>query len=208
MHWNRWGPAFGFLLALESFGQAANAQATARASLDLPTIARQGERWLVSVAGERLPDGQTAIVSTPREHEKEGRPRPEQLYPTPRVSLIARNWTGALTIAGGGTVMDAVRPLRSTRMMLGRVGLPVGNIAPFAQAGLGLWRADPDALAVLVNDTEYALTFGTGFELTIGRRSAVGLECDYTAFYREGRQPQYLPFGQVVAAFAAMKAEF
>src|SRR5262245_16872337 len=63
----------------------------------------------------------------------------------PKVSLVARDWGTARSIAGGPiTLTDALRVSRSNRMVLSRIRLGEGRIIPFAQFGLGQWRVDTD----------------------------------------------------------------
>ena len=130
-------------------------------------------------------------------------------YPRPRLSVVARDWDQSLTLSGpSGFVMDRVRISRSTRMMFGRARLDVGRFVPYVQAGFGLWRPDRDAAPLFMADTEYATQLGAGAEFRIASRGVLALESDYTIFYRETREPQFIPSPKVLGGFAGLRAEF
>src|SRR5262249_22733132 len=58
-------------------------------------------------------------------------PRKSDLQPRLRLSLIARDWRGAISIAGRGTIpTDQIRLTRSSRMLIGRISVGEGPILP------------------------------------------------------------------------------
>lgn len=127
----------------------------------------------------------------------------------PRLSLVARDWTGSRELWGAMTVTDELRPARSSRMVVSRLRLAEGLVVPFAQLGLGQWRVDPTLMPSLPREQELAAQAGLGFELALSRATAVALEADWTLLLPTG-------YGDVIAdthpafwgACVAMRSRF
>jgi hypothetical protein len=98
----------------------------------------------------------------------------------PRMSLVARDWAGSRGLWGDMTATDELRPTRSNRMVVSRVRLADGLVAPFAQLGLGEWRVDPTIMPALPREQELAAQAGLGFELSLSRETVVAFEADWT----------------------------
>ncbi len=98
----------------------------------------------------------------------------------PRMSLVARDWTGSRGLVGDMTATDELRPTRSNRMVVSRLRLAEGRIVPFAQLGVGQWRVDPTVMPLLPREQELAAQGGLGFELTLSRATALAVEADWT----------------------------
>jgi hypothetical protein len=75
---------------------------------------------------------------------------------------------------------DELRPTRSNRMVVSRVRLADGLVAPFAQLGLGEWRVDPTVLPALPPEQELAAQAGLGFEVSLSPATVVAFEADWT----------------------------
>jgi hypothetical protein len=128
---------------------------------------------------------------------------------TPHLSLVARDWGGVQMLLGGHVALtDQLRLSRSSRMVVSRVRLADGRIAPFAQIGLGQWRVDTDLMPVLPRDTELATQLGGGFELKLAPRWRLALQIDYTVLYREGHEPQQVAGTRLWGSFLGMHAAF
>jgi hypothetical protein len=112
---------------------------------------------------------------------------------TPRLTLVARDWSGAQLFAGRLSLTDQIRLIRSSRMVLGRVRFGSGRLAPFSQIGLGQWRIDGDLMPAMPHKVEPAGQLGGGFELRLGSRAVVALEADYTLLCPLDDSPQALP---------------
>jgi hypothetical protein len=126
----------------------------------------------------------------------------------PRVSLVARDWGTARSIAGGPiTLTDAVRVSRSNRMVLSRIRLGEGRVVPFAQLGLGQWRVDTDVVQ-LKRDEEVAVQFGGGVELRLVGTWRVAAETDMTVLYREAREAHQAVAPHLFGTFLASRVEF
>jgi hypothetical protein len=127
---------------------------------------------------------------------------------SPHLSLVARDWSGAQLLVGHLMLTDQVRLSRSCRMVLSRVRLADGRIAPFGQIGLGQWRVDTDLMPAMHGDSKLAGQLGGGFELAVSRRAALALEIDYTLPYHEHGDPEWQPAAQPWVAFVAAHARF
>ena len=183
-------------------GAASTANASdVRPSLDIARLAKQSAAWIES---QKRPNTvvDALALTPPRERDR-------AFYPRPRISIVARDWNQSITVGGSDRlVMDRVRLSRSTRMMFARARLELDRLVPYAQAGLGQWRPDRDAVTLLLADTENAAQLGAGAEFRVAPRGALALECDYTMFYRETHEPQFIAPPQVLAGFAVMRVEF
>jgi hypothetical protein len=127
---------------------------------------------------------------------------------SPHVSLVARDWGGAQLLVGHLSLTDQVRLSRSSRMVISRVRLPGGRLAPFAQIGLGQWRIDTDLMPVLPHDVELAGQLGGGFELSLAPHTVLAIEADYTILYREQHEPQHVSGPHLWGTFLAARALF
>ena len=128
---------------------------------------------------------------------------------TPHVSLVARDWSGVQLLVGGHVALtDQYRLTRSSRMIVSRVRLADGRVAPFAQLGLGQWRVDTDFVPILPRDTELATQLGGGFEVKLASRWLLAVEMDCTVLYREQHEPQMVSSPHVWGAFLASRATF
>lgn len=127
---------------------------------------------------------------------------------TPHLSLVARDWSGVQLLMGGHvSVTDQLRLSRSSRMVVSRVRLADGRLAPFLQVGLGQWRVDTDLMPVLPRDVELATQIGGGFELSLAPRWRLAIEYDYTVLYREDHRPEQIS-PRIWGAFVATRASF
>ncbi|MDB4943132.1 MAG: hypothetical protein JWP97_2666 [Labilithrix sp.] len=109
----------------------------------------------------------------------------------PKFSLVARDWSSAFRVAGGGerlALVDALRLTSSTRMVMGRVRLNASRISPFVQVGVGQWRIDPYLLPLTQKFTEIAAQAAIGLEMRVVGTWQVGLETSTTMLYREYRE--------------------
>jgi hypothetical protein len=105
----------------------------------------------------------------------------------PRVSLVARDWRNARILSGDVLALtDKMRVTGSSRMVLGRIYLGGGRIAPFAQLGAGEWRVDRDIVPNYSCDQERAAQIGFGIESKVSRIAALAVETDYTVLMRDG----------------------
>jgi hypothetical protein len=98
----------------------------------------------------------------------------------PRMSLVARDWTGSRGLWGAMTATDELRPARSNRMVVSRLRLAEGRVVPFAQLGAGQWRVDPTVMPSLPREQELAAQGGFGFELRLSSMTSVAAEADWT----------------------------
>jgi hypothetical protein len=167
--------------------------------------------------GTRAADGKIATAaSTPAVTSVSYRPLdkpsveapPVILNPPIRLSLVARDWGRAYGIAGRTTVTDELRLSRSSRMLVGRAKLDLGNFQPFIHVALGEWRYDPTLLPILPSNQEYASQTAAGFELRIAKYARIAVEVDHTLLLRETREPQNNPEANVFGAFAVMSAKY
>jgi hypothetical protein len=126
----------------------------------------------------------------------------------PRVSLVARDWGGALLLAGHMTLTDQMRLSRSNRMVVTRLRVADGRLTPFTQLGLGQWRVDTNILPALPHDVEDAAQLAAGFELALAPRAVVAVETDLTILYRSTHEPQMFCSPDLWGAFLAARAEF
>jgi hypothetical protein len=96
-----------------------------------------------------------------------------------RWSLIARDWNESRPLMGPSTAIDEVKTWRSRRMVLMRVKLTVGPLAPFAQIGLGEWRIDPDAPS-LPHVSLTAGQMGIGLAYALASTISIVVQADCT----------------------------
>jgi hypothetical protein len=127
---------------------------------------------------------------------------------SPHLSLVARDWGGSQLLMGHASVTDTVRLSRSSRMVISRLRLANGRVAPFVQVGFGQWRIDTDLMPVLPRDTELAVQFGGGFEVSVARGWALAIATDYTVLYRESHEPQNIVMPRLWGTFLATRAQF
>jgi hypothetical protein len=124
-------------------------------------------------------------------------------------SFVARDWREAYSITDGHPlVFDRVRLVRSSRMAVSRLSLTEGRIVPFAEVSVGQWRLDPDLMPTMPRDTELAAQLAVGVEMRIAPSCAVAWNMERTSIYREGRDRQTVPVTNIIASFAALRAEF
>jgi hypothetical protein len=98
----------------------------------------------------------------------------------PRLSLVARDWAESRRLLGDMGLTDELRPTRSSRMVVSRVRLVDGRVAPFAQLGLGEWRVDTTLLPALPHERVLAAQAGLGFELALAHDTVAAFEADWT----------------------------
>jgi hypothetical protein len=128
---------------------------------------------------------------------------------SPRLSLVARDWGATQLLAGAHAIpTDLLRLDRSSRMVVSRMLLGEGRVAPFAQMGLGQWRIDTSLMPGMPQDVELAMQLATGFELKLTRSWKVALEADYTVLYREEHEPQMITSPWLWGAVLATRATF
>ncbi len=196
----RFGVASAIACAVALMPSVARADDTSSANLDFSKLA------------DAIRDGGAALF--PREgYGSRGGVLPQQdverwLGVTPHVSLVARDWSGVQLLMGGHvSLTDQLRLSRSSRMVVSRVRLADGRLAPFMQLGLGQWRVDTDLVPVLPRDVELATQMGGGFELRLAPRWRLAIEYDYTVLYREERGPEQIS-PRIWGAFLATHASF
>jgi hypothetical protein len=128
----------------------------------------------------------------------------------PNVSLVARDWGSAKSLAGGPIALtDAMRVSRSCRMVLSRIRLGVGRVVPFAQLGIGQWRVDQDIVPHLPRSVEVAGQVGGGVELHLVKGIELAVETDLTVLFREGmREPQQVVAPHLWGTFLAARFEY
>jgi hypothetical protein len=120
------------------------------------------------------------------------RPQSALMRTVPRMSIVARDWGASQPLFGPLGPTDQLRLSRSLRMVVARLRLGGGRIAPFAQIGFGQWRVDTSVVA-MPNDEELAGQVGGGLELHVVRGVVVALEGSCTMLYREGSERVGLP---------------
>ena len=98
----------------------------------------------------------------------------------PRLSLVARDWAGSRQLVGDLALTDELRPSHSSRMVVSRVKLAEGRVAPFAQLGLGEWRVDTSMFPTLPREHVLAGQAGLGFELSLSADTVVAFETGWT----------------------------
>ncbi|HLK41261.1 MAG TPA: hypothetical protein VKU41_31135 [Polyangiaceae bacterium] len=142
----------------------------------------------------------------------EGTPAPTStmrwLGASPDFSIVARDWGSTQLLVGRLSLTDQSRVTRSSRMVVMRVRLTDGMLAPFAQLGLGQWRIDNDLLPTLPRDVELAGQLGGGFDLALARDVVLAVEGDYTLLYREQHEPQMVLGPHVWTTLLAARARF
>lgn len=106
-----------------------------------------------------------------------------------QVAILARDWQGSTRLLGSHLcATDALRVSRSSRMLLARILLSDGRIAPFAQLGFGQWRVDPELLPLVRSETEIAGQIGLGIDVPLAPHAGLAFETDYTVLYREAHE--------------------
>jgi hypothetical protein len=124
------------------------------------------------------------------------------------LALVARDWGGARGLLGGLSLMDRLRPIRSTRMLVTRARLSDGRVTPFIQMGLGQWRIDTDLMPALRRDVELAGQFGGGIEISLTPSAVIALEADETILYRAQHEPQMACQPRIWNSLLAARVEF
>ena len=127
---------------------------------------------------------------------------------SPQLSIVARDWGKSQRLLGYLGPTDLLRLSRSSRMVVTRVRLGHGRIAPFAQLGVGQWRVDTSVLATLPSDVEVAAQVGAGFELRLAPGAVLALELDGTTLYREAHEPQMVACPRMWGGLVAGRAVF
>jgi hypothetical protein len=181
---------------------AARADQPAALSLDVTKVIESSYAWF---AGRAKPVRAPANADKPAAAPASEKP---VLNPPLRMSLVARDWSGAYDIAGGTMVSDDVRLSRSSRMVLTRVRADLGRVQPYLHAGIGEWRYDPAILTLLPRNQEYATQLAAGFELRVAKYARLAVEADYTILCRETREPQNNPVPRVLGAYAVLNTKF
>ncbi|HXX69766.1 MAG TPA: hypothetical protein VEK07_21470 [Polyangiaceae bacterium] len=133
---------------------------------------------------------------------------PRQSGPGPRVSLVARDWSGAGVLVGRPSPTDLIRLSHSSRMLVTRVRATEGALVPFVQAGLGQWRIDTDLLPAFRPDVELAAQPGAGFEARLSPFVVIAVETDYTILYRQEHEPQMVCRPRFWGSFLAARGHF
>jgi len=124
-------------------------------------------------------------------------------------SFVARDWRHSYSLTDGKALLfDRIRLISSSRMAVQRVSLAGGRLLPYAEVSFGQWRVDPELMPYIHTDNELAAQIAAGFEVHVAPRAAFAWDIERTSMYRDPRDPQNLPFVNVVASFAALRAEF
>ena len=148
----------------------------------------------------------------PSEYDRLDAPDPSGpvrwLGASPRISLIARDWGDSQRLVGRLALVDQMRPTRSSRMIVTRLRLSDGRIAPFAQVGLGEWRVDTTVVPTLPGDRAFAGQIGAGFELQVSSQWVVALENDWTILHTEDDAMRAVAQPTLWGAFIASRARF
>jgi hypothetical protein len=127
---------------------------------------------------------------------------------SPSLALVARDWGVSQLLWGHLTVADQLRLSRSSRMVVSRLRLAGGRLAPFAQLGVGQWRVDTSVVPSLPSDVALAGQVGGGLEMQVSPRAAIALQGDCTLLYREGREPTSLAARPLWGTLLAARARF
>jgi hypothetical protein len=188
------------------------------ALLVTPRIAHAGEGAIrLEVDWSKLEPimiaGPSAFLSrektTTGAHLGEDDPTERWLQMSPRLSFVARDWGSTQLVAGAHAMpTDLLRLDRASRMVIGRMLLGEGRVAPFAQLGLGQWRIDTSLMPAMPQDVELAMQVSTGFEFRITRTWSFALEGDYTILYREVHEPQMVTSPHLWGSILAMRSTF
>ncbi len=181
---------------------AAHAESPVALSLDVAKVIESSYSWL---QGREKPARPFTLRDKPAETPETAKPL---LTPPLRVSMVARDWSGAYSLSGGTLVSDQVRLSRSSRMVLTRVRADLGRIQPYVHTGLGEWRYDPAILTLLPRNQEYAIQLAAGFEYRVAKHARLAVEADYTILCREAREPQNNPVPRVLGGYAVLHAKF
>jgi hypothetical protein len=189
------------LVALSASRSARAADSPLRLSVDwskLEAVIRDGSK--VVMPREKTTTGAHLGEDDPTEH---------WLQMSPRLSFVARDWGATQLVAGAHAIpTDLLRLDRASRMVVGRMLLGEGRVAPFAQMGLGQWRIDTSLMPGMPQDVELAMQLATGFELRMTRTWGLALEGDYTILYREVHEPQMITSPHLWGSILAMRATF
>jgi hypothetical protein len=158
-------------------------ETVAAPKMTLLDLALDGNRFVTGAMSGMAPSGReaasdTSMNATPAEP-------PPLVDLLPRASIVARDWTGSVKVAGRTTLLDDLRPAASHRMVLARIASDA-RLSPFAQVGAGEWRVDPVLFPALPTRQAYAASFGAGLDLRTNAGFQVAGEVDYTFFHREG----------------------
>lgn len=180
----------------------AHAESPVALSLDVNKVIESSYAWL---QGREKPVRPYALRDKPAESPESPKPL---LTPPLRVSMVARDWSGAYSLSGGTMVSDEVRLSRSSRMVLTRVRADLGRIQPYVHTGLGEWRYDPAILTLLPRNQEYAIQLAAGFEYRVAKHARLAVEADYTILCRESREPQNNPVPRVLGGYAVLHTRF
>ncbi len=181
------------------------ASGTARAGE--PRLSLEWERLadLLRSGTQALARGQAPVLVRPESTSGED----EHLVDmTPRLTLVARDWSGAQLVSGRLALTDQIRLIRSSRMVVSRLHLGSGRLAPFAQVGLGQWRIDGDLLPGMPHTLETAGQLGAGFELKLLSRAVVAVEVDDTILCPLDGEREIVPDIQIWAASLVARAVF
>lgn len=196
----------GAWLAAAALGAAASSVAgTAEASE--PRLSIQWERLadVLQSGTQALARGQAPVLVRPESTSGEDERFVDM---APRLTLVARDWSGAQLVSGRLALTDQIRLIRSSRMVLSRLRLGSGRLAPFAQVGVGQWRIDGDLLPGMPHDMETAAQLGAGFELKVRPRAVIAVEVDDTVLCPLDGHPQIVPDTHLWAASLVARAVF
>jgi hypothetical protein len=133
---------------------------------------------------------------------------PRWVGTTPRASLVARDWAESQRLVGRLALVDQMRPTRSSRMIVTRLRLADGRIAPFAQVGLGEWRVDTTVVPTLQGERAFAGQIGAGFELQVSSQWVFAVENDWTIMRTEDDAMRSVMQPTLWSAFIASRARF
>ena len=187
-----------------SMPRSARAESPFRLRVDwskLEIIMREGPSAIFPK--ERHPSSATSA------HLGEDDPIEHWMEMSPRLSLVARDWGATELLVGAHAIpTDLLRLDRSSRMVISRMLLGDGRVAPFAQLGLGQWRIDTSLMPTMPQDVELAMQVATGFELKLTRTWKLAVEGDYTILYREAHEPQMVTSPWLWGGILAMRATF
>lgn len=161
-----------------------------------------------SLLPELFPQTGLKLGSADEDPRPGGSIDPDRLVVTPRVSLVARDWSGAGVLVGRSSPTDQIRLSHSSRMLITRVRATGGWFVPFIQAGVGQWRIDTDLLPAFRPDVELAGQPGVGFEARLGPSVVIAVETDYTILYRELHEPQMVCSPHLWGSFLAARGRF
>jgi len=163
-----------------------------------------GQQWLLDGAAMEKASGDGRVVAGGGSSESPS----GWIGLAPHVSVLGRDWGEAHLFVGRLATTDVFRLSRSNRMVVTRVRFGDGVVVPFGQIGVGQWRVDTDMMPGWACDMEVAAQLGAGLELRVGRVYAIALEADFTALYRDQREPQNIPYQRFWGTTAAARMHF